>query len=98
MDVLQNKGRELSGYLIQLLKEKFADKIEIVTPLKSESRGCQVSFILKDTPTKQIYEKIRKEGVVCDYREPNSIRVAPVPMYNTFTDIYNFVKILSQFC
>ena len=44
----------------------------------------------------EVFKRLRRQGVVCDFREPNSIRTAAVPLYNSFSDVYNFVEILSQ--
>jgi kynureninase len=69
--------------------------IEIITPLDEKERGCQVSILmLKDG--KRIFDELLKAGIIADWREPNVIRVAPVPLYNTFEDIFNFGKVIKE--
>ena len=94
------KGKLLSAYLIFILdniNSTAQDKIiDIITPNNEEERGCQVSVLmLRDG--KMIFEELIKSGVIADWREPNVIRVAPVPLYNRFEDIYQFGQIISQF-
>jgi len=90
-------GRNLSGYCIALLKATVGLQIRFITPDKMiEDRGCQISFTItsKKTEPRAVFEQLRARGVVCDFREPGSIRLATVPMYNKFTDIYDFAIIL----
>lgn len=61
MELLEAKGRTLSTYLIQLLKTALKDKVKIITPEAPEARGCQVSFILVDLPTKEVNTKTNKQ-------------------------------------
>ena len=98
--------------MIEMLQETFEDKINIITPIEEESRGCQgehfrfdkdrpqrlfsVSFGLMGADISKVFEELRVNGVVCDYREPNSIRTAAVPLYNTFQDVFNFVTLLKD--
>jgi kynureninase len=100
MHHLAEKGKELSGYLLFILNEinqSAAEKrIEVLTPENARARGCQVSMLmLRDG--KAIFESLLQEGVIADWREPNVIRVAPVPLYNTFEDVYIFGKLLHRF-
>jgi len=96
MENLLKKGNMLSDYLIYLFTEinKNAGKeiIEILTPL---SKGCQVSLRVKNNP-KQIFEELMENGIFADWREPDVIRVAPVPLYNTFTEVYNFSEVMKK--
>ncbi len=100
MHNLVAKGKLLSGYLLHILHEinhttsqKF---IEVLTPENENERGCQVSMLmLKDG--KKVFESLIQNGVIADWREPNVIRVAPVPLYNTFEDVFNFGKILQHY-
>jgi kynureninase len=78
-----------------LIKEKCAGKIEIITPANSAERGCQLSLRAKKNG-KGIHEFLNSHGVVCDWREPDVVRAAPVPLYNTFMDVWSFVEILSR--
>ncbi len=70
-------------------------KIEIITPSDAAQRGCQLS-LRTHTGGKRIHERLTAAGVICDWREPDVIRVAPVPLYNTFEDVWRFAEVLSQ--
>lgn len=93
------KGKMLSSYLLFILDEinSSVDEnvIEIITPRPESERGCQVSMLMLKNG-KNIFEALKKEGVIADWREPNVIRVAPVPLYNSFEDIYKFGEIISK--
>ena len=84
------KSKKLTDYLLFLLKTIETDRIEIITP---EERGCQISIRVKNG-NKELFDKITEKGVVADWREPDVIRVAPVPLYNSFSDVFNFYNIL----
>lgn len=90
MDKLVKKSKKLTDYLLFLLNTIETDRIEIITP---EERGCQISIRVKNG-NKELFEKITEKGVIADWREPDVIRVAPVPLYNSFSDVFNFYKIL----
>jgi len=90
MDKLVAKSKELTSYLLFLLNAIDTDRIEIITP---NERGCQISIRVKNG-NKQIFDFITEKGVVADWREPDVIRVAPVPLYNSYMDVFNFYKIL----
>ena len=68
---------------------------EIITPANSENRGCQLSIFCHQDG-KKLFEALSNAGVIADWREPNVIRVAPVPLYNTFEDVYQFTHILEK--
>lgn len=91
---LREKSIKLTNYLEFLIKEKLNDKIEIITPGNSIDRGCQLSLRCK-TPKGNIVDSLQREAVIADWREPDIIRVAPVPLYNKFEDCYEFVNRLS---
>jgi kynureninase len=93
MKALREKSEKLTGYLEYLIEHKCGDSIEIITPKDKNQRGCQLSLRAKNEG-KELHQKLVSNGVVCDWREPDVIRVAPVPLYNTFRDVYNFVDIL----
>ncbi len=93
MAALREKSEKLTGYMEYLIEQKGSGIIEIITPKNKNERGCQLSLRTKKDG-KKLHQKLLDGGVVCDWREPDVIRVAPVPLYNTFTDIYNFVEIL----
>jgi kynureninase len=95
--VLREKSLQLVAYMRELLAQELEDQVTIITPKEQQSSGCQLSLIVQgDRDGKQIFDAIEAKGVTCDFRHPNVIRVAAVPLYNTFTDIYQFVSILKQ--
>jgi kynureninase len=96
MPALREKSLKLTAYLEFLLKEKLAKYIHILTTADPAQRGCQLSLRLhkgRDT-ARQVFEKLEEAGVTSDWREPDVIRVAPVPLYNSFVDVFRFVEIL----
>jgi kynureninase len=95
MRALTEKSRKLTGFLEFLLAEIKDERISVITPSNPESRGCQLSIRVKDSD-KTLYKALSDKGVVADWREPDVIRVAPVPLYNTFTDVYKFAEILKS--
>ncbi|MBX7242470.1 MAG: kynureninase [Bacteroidia bacterium] len=94
MEALTEKSKLLTGYLEFLLKS-LPDSIplEIITPANPEERGCQLSLRTFENG-KKIHEALTDSGIICDWREPDVIRVAPVPLYNTFWEVWKFVQIL----
>jgi kynureninase len=93
---LNKKSKLLSAYLEFIIEEINRQKnncLEIITP--KENRGCQISIVAKGYG-KPLYDKLIENGVVPDWREPNVIRCAPVPLYNSFNDIYRFGQILNS--
>ncbi|UII33414.1 kynureninase [Fulvivirga ulvae] len=96
MDALREKSLRLTGYLESLLKElENENLLQIITPSDPKARGCQLSLLVNSNG-KAIFEHLTRSGVVADWREPNVIRVAPVPLYNTFKDVFNFYDILKK--
>lgn len=95
MDALREKSLKLTGYLEFLLNDLGTDQFEIMTPQNPEQRGCQISILVHENGRK-VFEGLEKAHVICDWREPDCIRVAPVPLYNSFADVYNFVQIFAQ--
>ncbi|MBI4717078.1 MAG: kynureninase [Planctomycetes bacterium] len=95
MPALRAKSQRLTGYLQYLLDELAPGRIEVITPRPASARGCQLSMFVHDRP-KQLLEALHAEGVVCDFREPNVIRVAPVPLYNSFHDVWAFAQVLTR--
>jgi kynureninase len=99
MPALRAKSEQLTGYLAFLLAElqqKFPQSgLHIITPTKAHERGCQQSMLLP-TIGRQVFEHLQKNGVIADWREPDVIRVAPVPLYNSFEDVYHLVKLLDE--
>jgi kynureninase len=93
---LRRKSELLTGYLEFLLKkiDPTGKYFTIITPSNPKERGCQLSILMK--AGKSQFNKIEKAGVIADWREPNVIRVAPVPLYNTFEEVFRFSKIVEQ--
>ena len=93
MTALRAKSEKLTGYLEFLLSQIDTDRIGVITPSDPKQRGCQLSIRVNGAD-KTLFEAITSRGVFADWREPDVIRVAPVPLYNSFTDVYQFVEIL----
>lgn len=95
MASLRSKSLILTGYLEYLLHKLDDPHITIITPVDPEDRGCQLSIHF-GTIARQVFEKLIAANVVVDYRHPDVIRIAPVPLYNSYTDVWNFVDILAR--
>ncbi len=99
MDNLAAKGKRLSDYLLFILDEINAvlkeKMIELITPRNEKEKGCQVSMLMLKKG-KEVFEALKQNGVLADWREPNVIRIAPVPLYNSFEDIYRFGEIVKN--
>jgi kynureninase len=101
---LRKKSIQLTSYLEFLLREIDPDQKHflIITPSDPKDRGCQLSILMKqnDHPKsnhgRKVFNKIMKAGVLADWREPNVIRVAPVPLYNTYTEVFQFCQIFKD--
>ncbi len=94
---LREKSIKLTGFMEFLLNDLRLEKesLEIITPENPEERGCQLSLLLKKNG-RQVFDELTNEGVIVDWREPNVIRASPVPLYNTFSDVYHFVQIIKK--
>lgn len=93
MEALRTKSVQLTAYLEWLLLQVTNLPFEIITPKDKERRGCQLSLLFKDRG-REVFDALTAQGVIADWREPNVIRIAPVPLYNTFEDAYRFYEIL----
>ena len=89
------KSEKLTGYLEFLIEQIGGDAVESITPKQPEARGAQLSLRLA-RDGKAVFDRLSARGVVCDWREPDVIRIAPVPLYNSFTDVYRFVEIMKE--
>lgn len=96
MSEIRKKSDKLTGYLEYLLKDIGGDFCSIITPDDPQQRGCQLSIRFKGEP-KAMLASFKDEGVICDFREPDIIRAAPAPLYNTFFDVYRFATIVRKF-
>ena len=94
MEPLREKSKKLTGYLEFLLEQAGSDLFTVTTPHDSEARGCQLSILAHKNP-KELHKELEAAGVKCDFREPNVIRAAPTPLYNTFHEVWRFAQILS---
>ena len=93
------KMRKLSAYLFFILDEInvscLRQVIEIITPRNEKERGCQLSMFMLEKG-KEIFDSLKQNSVIVDWREPNVIRLAPTPLYNTFEDVYKFGEIIKS--
>ena len=95
MENLREKSIKLTDYLEFLLGEIHDERISVITPTDSNERGCQLSIRVANAD-KNLFKAISAKGVIADWREPDVIRVAPVPLYNSFVDVWKFVEILKS--
>lgn len=94
LEKLRAKSIKLTNYLEWLINQNEDLGFEIITPKNVAERGCQLSLLTKANG-KELFKKLQDNGVIADWREPNVIRVAPVPLYNTFEDVYRFFSVIS---
>jgi kynureninase len=95
MPALRAKSECLTGYLQYLLDQLPAGRLEVITPRDPAQRGCQLSILVHERP-RELLRTLEAEGVVCDFREPNVVRVAPVPLYNSFQEVWTFARVLER--
>lgn len=93
MPALAGKSRKLTGYLESLVRDIADDRISIITPADPAQRGCQLSIRVAGGD-RSLQERLVQHGVFADWREPDVIRVAPVPLYNSFADVARFAETL----
>ena len=95
---LRHKSEQQISYLDAMLEAVLGDRIESITPTAIDQRGCQFALRVTaaDVDGRAIYERLEEAHVACDWRYPDVIRVAPVPLYNSFADIHQFVHVLDQ--
>jgi len=91
MQRLREKSESLTGYLEFLLEQGHSSKFSIITPHDSALRGAQLSLRVSENG-RALCDALAKEGIICDWREPDIMRVAPVPLYNTFLDVHIFAE------
>ena len=95
MDALRAKSEKLTGFFEYLIHEIGSEDIKIITPKNPKERGCQLSVQVKNA-NKELHHKLTEKNVITDWREPDVIRCAPAPMYNTFEDVFRMVTILKE--
>ncbi len=97
MDRLVEKSKKLTGFmefvLKDIIKRSGRTDIYLITPEDPSQRGCQLSLIV-EAKGKDVFDYLTKHGVIADWREPEVIRLAPVPMYNSFMDVWMFGQLL----
>lgn len=94
MKALREKSEQMTAYLEYLLKQIKHLSFEIITPTEPHRRGAQLSMLFGDRG-REVFNALTENGVIADWREPNVIRIAPVPLYNSFEDCYKFYEILN---
>ena len=94
MDALRVKSLALTGYLAEALEACVGDITDIITPAEPQRRGCQLSLRIRAgrEAGRALFEHLEAAGVVADWREPDVIRVAPVPLYNRYQDAWRLVE------
>ena len=92
---LRKKSEKLTGYLEFLLDEMQNESINVITPRNPEERGCQLSIQVKNAD-KNLHTKLTEAGVISDWRDPDVIRIAPAPLYNSFEDVFRFSEKLKE--
>jgi kynureninase len=94
MTALRKKSLALTGYAEFILKQIAPEEkyFKIITP---DDRGCQLSILMQNKG-KKTFDKLTKAGVIADWREPDVIRIAPVPLYNTFEEVWKFGQIFKN--
>lgn len=95
MQRLREKSIQLTGYLEFLLLDGERKDFKIITPSKKNERGCQLSIVMQNNG-KKVFDNLTRNGVVADWREPDVIRIAPVPLYNSFVDVWKFSDLFGK--
>ena len=93
MENIWTKARKITGYMEFLVNQMEKKEIKIITPSEPERRGSQLSIQVQNAD-KSLFDKITARGVIADWREPDVIRVSPIPLYNSYEDVCRFVEIL----
>ncbi len=95
MEPLRAKSERLTGYLEFLLGQMQSNRFTIITPSDPAQRGAQLSILAHEHP-KELFAALEAAGIKCDFREPNVIRAAPAPLYNTFHEVWRFAQVLAR--
>jgi kynureninase len=98
LDRLREKSIALTGFLERLIDALLSNDVDIITPRAPEARGCQLSLRLKREPSeaRRCHDRMTDAGVVGDWREPDILRLAPIPLYTSFSDVFGAVDVLSR--
>lgn len=92
---LRTKSELLTGYL-EFILSGFSEHLTVITPTNPADRGCQLSIIVKENG-KKLFDYLESQGIMPDWREPDVIRMSPVPMYNTFEDVFTIGQALERY-
>jgi kynureninase len=95
VNALREKSVRLTGFLERLVDRLASPRLTILTPRDPEARGCQLSVRIAGR-ARELFAALRSRGIVCDFREPDIIRVAPMPLYNTFHEVWRFARALEE--
>lgn len=95
MAALRARSQRLTGYLQQLIDRLPSERYTVITPREPQRRGCQISLLALQRP-RELHRELESRGVTCDFREPNVVRVAPTPLYNSFHDCWKFAQVLAN--
>ena len=95
IELLRKKSLHLTGYLQDWIDSIAEPSIEVVTPRDPRARGCQISLELR-RDARELFEFLRVRGIVGDFREPDVLRLAPVPLYNTFHDVWRAGRAIEE--
>ncbi len=98
IDRLRRKSERLTAYLEHLLDTRLEERVEVLTPRRAADRGCQLSLKLRGpaAATAPIPSRLRNAGVIADWRPPSILRLSPVPLYNSYRDVYEAVRALER--
>lgn len=94
LEALREKSLALTGFLRAQIEAIGSSAFEIVTPREPAAHGCQLSILVHQRP-EELHQRLQAAGVICDFRRPNVIRVAPTPLYNSFQDCAAFAQVLA---
>jgi kynureninase len=86
MQALREKSLSLTSYLELLLKSRPRETWSIITPNRGEARGCQLSIRIHERG-RELFDHLKRHGIICDWREPDVLRAAPVPLYTSYEDV-----------
>jgi kynureninase len=97
---LRHKSRRLSAYLAEGIQSRLDEVLEILTPPEPDRRGCQLSLRVRSgrEDGQKLFQYLAQRGVITDWREPDVIRVAPVPLYNSFADCHALIQNIGEWC
>jgi kynureninase len=98
LPMLRDKSERLTGWLETQVRERLSNVLEIITPPEPERRGCQLSLRVAGGRERgrALFEALAAQGIIGDWREPDVIRISPVPLYNRFTDLHRFVAAVER--